>query len=33
MVLSFLNDTNEHFATSKIKVDEDKLENDVRAQA
>jgi hypothetical protein len=31
--LSFLNDINDSLATSKIKVDEDKLENDVRTQA
>jgi len=31
--LSFLNDINDPLATSKIKVDEDKLENDVRTQA
>jgi hypothetical protein len=31
--LSFLNDINEPLATSKIKVVEDKLENDVRTQA
>jgi len=30
--LSFLNDINEPLATSKIKVVEDKLENDVRTQ-
>jgi len=31
--LSFLDDINDPLATSKIKVDEDKLENDVRTQA
>jgi len=31
--LSFLDDINDSLATSKIKVDEDKLENDVRTPA